>query len=98
MSALDELWGVVNSVPEGRVAGYGDVGRALSTPVSGLLVGKWMAQCPPTLPWWRIVGRNGDLLVGHRNPVLALEQRQRLESEGVEFDGELVSQSMFWIP
>lgn len=98
MSALDGLWAIVSSIPPGHVAGYGDVGRALESPVSGLLVGKWMAQCPPGVPWWRVVGRSGDLLVGHRNPVLAVEQRQRLEAEGVEFDGELVSQSAFWMP
>lgn len=69
-------------MPEGRVVGYGTLGRALSRPVSGFIVGKWMAQCPADLPWWRVVGSSGNLLLAKRDPNLALEQRRRLESEG----------------
>ena len=98
MSALDELWTVVRSVPPGCVASYGEVGRALSRPVSGVLVGKWMAACPHDVPWWRIVGKSGDLLVAGRHPELGLLQKQRLEREGVEFDGDRVAPGCFWIP
>ncbi len=98
MSALDDLWTVVASVPAGRVASYGDLGKALPNPVSGVLVGKWMAQCPPDLPWWRVVGRGGDLLVGRRDPRYALDQRARLEREGVEFEDGRGVQSFFWLP
>lgn len=98
MSLLDELWDVVSSVPAGHVAAYGDVGAALSRPVSGVLVGKWMAQCPSDRPWWRVVGRSGDLLVGKRDPRFAAEQTARLEAEGVSLDDGKVPGSYFWVP
>ena len=98
MSALDDLWVVVRTIPPGCVASYGDLGRAMPRPVSGVLVGKWMAQCPPDAPWWRVVGRSGDLLVGRRDPHLAAIQKSKLQDEGVEFDGDVVKPGSFWIP
>ena len=98
MSALDDLWIAVAQVPAGTVVSYGDLGMSLPSPVSGVLVGKWMAQCPDDLPWWRVVGKSGDLLVARRDPRLAAIQRQRLISEGVEFEGDLVKQTFFQVP
>lgn len=98
MSALDDLWAVVATIPSGRVASYGDVGKAMPRPVSGVLVGKWMTNCPPDVPWWRVVGRNGDLLIGSRGPTYALDQRRKLEAEGVVFDGDRVVPDAFTIP
>lgn len=80
---LDELWVVVASIPPGRVASYGDVGRALSRPATGYQVGRWMAHCPAWVPWWRVVGKDGRLPVWKRDPALAVEQRRRLIEEGV---------------
>jgi methylated-DNA-protein-cysteine methyltransferase related protein len=98
MSALDDLWAVVRSIPSGCVASYGDVGRALPRPVSGVLVGKWMASCPPDVPWWRVVGRQGDLLTARRDSHLAKRQKEVLVKEGVAFDDDRVASSFFWVP
>lgn len=98
MTTLEELWKVVSSIPSGSVASYGDVGSAMSRPVSGVLVGKWMAQCPSHVPWWRVVGRSGDLLVAKRDAVFAAQQKQKLIDEGVVFDGEAVRRDFFYLP
>ncbi len=98
MSTLDDLWSVVTSIPRGRVSSYGDVGRALDRPVSGVLVGKWMTQSPPSVPWWRVVGRNGDLLVAKRGPEFAAQQRDLLEQEGVTFVDGQVERKFFLVP
>ncbi|MCX7798962.1 MAG: MGMT family protein [Fimbriimonadales bacterium] len=90
MSRRDELWQVVRSIPTGRVASYGDCGRELIPPVSGLIVGKWMALAPADVPWWRVVARDGRLVVGRRDPRLAAVQRSLLEAEGVPFEGDRV--------
>ncbi len=95
---LEALWAVVRSIPPGRVAGYGAVGRALPHRASGLLVGRWMASAPPGVPWWRVLASSGELVIAKRNPVWAKEQRERLEAEGVPFDGELVSKKAFIEP
>lgn len=94
-----ELYELVARIPVGRACSYGLLGRSLSGPVSGVIVGKWMASCPAELPWWRVVAANGSLPVASRSPHLAHEQRERLESEGVLFDGDLVRMDAFlWVP
>lgn len=87
---LDVLWELIRSIPPGKCASYGDVGRALPNPASGFQVGRWMAQCPDDVPWWRVVSKQGRFPITRRHPVLGIEQREMLEKEGVEFDGEAV--------
>lgn len=98
-SQLDGLWSVVKSVPIGRVASYGAVGRALDHPASGYFVGKWMAMCPDDdTPWWRIVNAKGELPINKRDPNMAHEQRTRLEKEGVTFTEGVIDKECFWDP
>lgn len=97
-SAVQELYALVNQIPEGRVCSYGTLGRALRNPVSGLIVGRWMSQAPPDIPWWRVVGANGQFPVGKRDPQLEQEQRDRLRAEGVALDGDSVGMEAYWDP
>jgi methylated-DNA-protein-cysteine methyltransferase-like protein len=92
---MEELWEVVHAIPPGRVASYGDVGQALSSPASGFQVGRWMARCPQGVPWWRVVSKSGRFPIGKRDPHLELEQRELLEREGVEVDGDTVDMQRF---
>ncbi|AIE86538.1 MGMT family protein [Fimbriimonas ginsengisoli] len=96
---MDELWELVKKIPRGRVAAYGALGAALSRPVSGYLVGRMMANCPPDVPWWRVVDRHGKMVVAKRDPVAAETQRRRLENEKTEMaDEDTVSPSAFIDP
>lgn len=98
MSALDdEIWTTVRAIPRGKVSSYGAVGRELTTPISGLLVGRRLRSCPEGVPWWRVVGRDGTLLIGKLDPGAAIEQRQRLESEGIEFIDDRVDVRRFHV-
>lgn len=90
MASLDELWGLVASIPKGKVASYGAIGAALKNPASGFMVGRWMAQCPEGTPWWRVVSKSGAFPIAKLDPYLGLDQRKLLEGEGVSFIGELV--------
>jgi methylated-DNA-protein-cysteine methyltransferase-like protein len=97
--SLGRLWDLVRSIPEGSVASYGALGLALEPPVSGLIVGRWMAAAPPDVPWWRVVAGNGSLPVHKRDPALARTQRRRLEDEGAPFQADgTVASSAFWTP
>jgi methylated-DNA-protein-cysteine methyltransferase-like protein len=83
ISSLEPLWQLVRSIPPGKVASYGALGKALRNPVSGLLVGKWMDSSPPDVPWWRVVGKRGDLLVARKGPGFAEQQERLLAEDGI---------------
>jgi methylated-DNA-protein-cysteine methyltransferase-like protein len=92
MLPLDDLWSVIRRIPPGKVASYGEVGRALRSPASGYFVGRWMAQCPPDIPWWRVVAKSGHLSIAKRSPELAAQQERRLRDEGITIvDGRVPS-------
>ncbi len=97
VSLSQELYQLVLTIPAGCVASYGSLGRSLTRQVSGLVVGGWLRHAPEGVPWWRVVGAKGDLLVGKMGSHLALEQRDRLVAEGVSFRGEQVDMVRhFW--
>jgi len=95
----DELWSLVKKIPYGKVTSYGALGRALQRPISGFLVGRAMANCPPDIPWWRVVDRHGLFVVAKKDPVAAETQRQKLKEEKTEMaDEDQVSPSAFVDP
>jgi alkylated DNA nucleotide flippase Atl1 len=89
-SNLESLWTLVKTIPSGMCTSYGRLGQALPRPVSGFLVGRWMAQAPEGIPWWRVVGKDGDLLIDKIHPEMGNEQKRLLEAEGVPFAGDQV--------
>jgi methylated-DNA-protein-cysteine methyltransferase-like protein len=90
MRDLEELWGIVRSIPAGKCAGYGSVAHELENPVSGYTVGRWMAGAPAGVPWWRVVSKDGSLAIAKRDPAMAVEQKNLLRREGVAFEGDRV--------
>ena len=99
VSGIEELYAIVRKIPRGRCSSYSELGAALTRPVSGVIVGGWMSRAPDGVPWWRVVGRNGELKTVKVHPGLSNEQRDRLEAEGVTFEGDLVEMSKFgWSP
>ncbi|MGI8743369.1 MAG: MGMT family protein [Bryobacteraceae bacterium] len=70
-------------MPRGKVSTYGAIARAAGFPGCARQV-VWALQKSRGLPWHRVVGAGGRILLpGER----ALEQRIRLEVEGVQFRG-----------
>ena len=73
----------VRKIPKGRVASYGDVARAAGFPGCARQV-VWALRDGIGLPWHRVVGQGGKILLPGEN---GMEQRMRLETEGVVFHG-----------
>lgn len=86
MEEDEKIFAVVQRIPAGRVLAYGHV--ATEVGVSARTVGRVMAFAADSegIPWHRVVGSDGSLRIARRSPVLAREQRERLEREGVLFD------------
>ena len=80
------VWQVVESIPAGRVMGYGEVARAAGFPRYSRMVAGAMSRSPDPLPWHRVVRSNRTLAFAPDSDAYR-EQAQRLKQEGVRFDG-----------
>jgi methylated-DNA-protein-cysteine methyltransferase related protein len=78
-------------IPKGSVATYGQVATAAGFPGAARQV-VWALRGAHGLPWHRVVGAGGKILLTGNN---ALEQRMRLEMEGVRFLGPRVDLQTF---
>jgi methylated-DNA-protein-cysteine methyltransferase related protein len=83
---LDLIRDTIRKIPKGKVSTYGDVARAAGFPGCARQV-VWALRNARGLPWHRVVGAGGKISLTGEN---ALEQRLRLESEGVVFHGSRV--------
>jgi methylated-DNA-protein-cysteine methyltransferase related protein len=84
---LEILRDTVRKIPKGKVATYGEVARAAGFPGRARQV-VWALRAPArALPWHRVVGSGGKILLPGES---GLEQRLRLEAEGVKFRSGLV--------
>jgi methylated-DNA-protein-cysteine methyltransferase-like protein len=82
------VYAVVRKIPRGKVATYGQVATLLGSPRVARHVGWAMAACgevEPPVPWHRVINAQGRIS-GRGEIMRAQVQRERLESEGVEFD------------
>jgi methylated-DNA-protein-cysteine methyltransferase-like protein len=80
---------VIRSIPKGKVATYGQVAAAAGYPLYHRAVARLLRYDPPnTLPWQRVLGAGGEIKLRLDS---AMEQRFRLELEGVTFSGKRVN-------
>ena len=83
LGMFDKMLRVVARIPRGRVATYGDIAYAAGYPGAARQVA-WALHSSHGLPWQRVIGSNGKILLGGHH---GMEQRLRLEHEGVRFIG-----------
>jgi len=81
-----QIFKIVRAIPAGKVLSYGAVGARSTPPISGYICGRIMGVVPPDVPWWRVVGKEGNLPIRKRNPELSIQQREKLVAESVKFD------------
>ncbi len=87
VSTYERIYTVVRRIPRGRVATYGQVAELARLPGHARQVGYAMHALPGTssAPWHRVVNASGGISC-RRAAGAELEQRLRLEAEGVHFD------------
>ncbi len=82
----------VKKIPTGKVASYGEVAIAAGFPRGSRQVAWSLKTFDPTLPWHRVIGKGGKILLRGANGV---EQVQRLEAEGVQVHGTRIDINRF---
>src|SRR6266480_1254402 len=76
----------IQKIPKGKVSTYGAIARAAGLPRGARQVAK-VLQKSFGLPWQRVLGSGGEIKLRGDS---AMEQRFRLEAEGVRFRGKKV--------
>ncbi len=76
----------IRRIPRGKVSTYGAVARAAGIPHGARLVARVLHR-GFGLPWQRVLGAGGEIKLRGDSGV---EQRLRLEAEGVRFHGRKV--------
>jgi len=98
--AFARILETVKSIPPGCVASYGQVAAIAGIPRRARLVGRVLsrADSKDPVPWHRVLSATGRISLPGGSEAAAL-QRQRLEAEGVRFDGDRVDlQRHRWRP
>jgi methylated-DNA-protein-cysteine methyltransferase-like protein len=75
---------VVRKIPKGQVATYGEVARAAGFPGAARQAAWALRDSDGKLPWHRVLAAGGRIAL---KGSAGLEQRVRLEAEGVKFRG-----------
>ncbi len=79
----ERIYKVVEQIPRGKVATYGDIAAIVGEGCDARIVGHALGALGPRsveVPWQRVIGRNGRITTS------GLHQRDKLEAEGVGFD------------
>jgi methylated-DNA-protein-cysteine methyltransferase related protein len=76
----------IRAIPRGKVSTYGAIAKAAGSPGAARQVAKVLRRSFG-LPWQRVLGAGGEIKLRGDS---AIEQRLRLESEGVRFRGRKV--------
>jgi methylated-DNA-protein-cysteine methyltransferase related protein len=76
----------IREIPKGRVSTYGAIARAAGFPGAARQVARAL-HASVGLPWQRVLGAGGEIKLRGDS---AVEQRLRLEAEGVRFRGRRV--------
>ena len=92
----ESIWQIVASIPEGRVATYGQIARLAGYPSHARYVGTTLKNLPrdTKLPWFRVVNGRGQLSFP-TNSQSWRRQKDLLEAEGVVFIREKFSLKTF---
>lgn len=78
----------IRQIPRGKVATYAQVAAAAGYPLYHRQVAQLLRREPTgSLPWHRVLGAGGEIKLKFE---AGLEQRTRLEMEGVRFRGKRV--------
>lgn len=95
-SFFQEVYALVEQIPYGKVASYGQIAKLLGRSRSARIVGYAMRNCPEGLPWHRVIKADGTMASG----VLSELCHDLLADEGVIFlpDGRVDMEACRWEP
>jgi methylated-DNA-protein-cysteine methyltransferase-like protein len=97
---LQAIYLVINSIPQGKVATYGQIATIASLPGKARMVGKILSRLPQgsTIPWHRVINAEGKISLPEGSGAYE-EQKRRLEQEDIVFSEAKIKLTIFqWVP
>lgn len=96
---FEQVYGIVDKIPAGKVATYGQIAALISRPLAAKMVGFAMSQAPSGLPSHRVVNRLGQMAPRDIFGSPAFQQKL-LEDEGIAFlpNGRIDMKRFLWNP
>lgn len=85
-SPFDQIYRIVERIPAGRVATYGQIARMLDGRYSPRFVGWAMHAAPQSVPWHRVINSRGGISTRQVLGYAPDLQKQLLVAEGIVFD------------
>lgn len=95
----DSVLVIVNKIPKGKVASYGQIALYADSPRAARQVGWILNRFGNEVPWWRVINNSGRISIKHAE-ISAVEQKELLEDEGIEVTGrfEIDIEKYRWNP
>ncbi len=93
----DRVYAIVAQIPRGRVMTYGQIASMCGSPRAARIVGGVAHWGDPSLPWQRVVKKDGSLAEGYPGGIAG--HQAALEAEGVQFvDAKVPMVELLWHP
>lgn len=91
-SSKQQIFSVIQQIPMGRVATYGQVAELAGLHGCARMVGRTLSQLPAEskLPWHRVVAASGKISLPSDNTSFS-EQKSRLELEHIKINGTRIN-------
>jgi O-6-methylguanine DNA methyltransferase len=91
----NKVYKICSSIPEGKVATYGQIARLSGRPKAARAVGLFMKNNPnvPTVPCHRVVAHDGKL-TGYSGTGGITQKKKMLIKEGVSFKNNKIDLSI----
>lgn len=94
------IWEMVNQIPFGKVATYGQIAKMVGLGSHARVVGYALHSLPEssTIPWHRVINSTGEISLPKEGGLYAL-QKALLEQEDIVFYGEKINLAKYgWQP
>ena len=100
ITSQQRFYTIIEKIPKGSVATYGQVAALAGLPGCARLVGRTLSQLTSSsiLPWHRVIAASGKISLPADNENFSL-QKQRLANEGIKVNKLRVSLERYsWRP
>jgi methylated-DNA-protein-cysteine methyltransferase-like protein len=102
VASYQKIYAIVQQIPYGQVATYGQVAELAGLPRRARLVGYALFRVAPEMdvPWHRVINAKGEISMSPFREGNDYLQRSLLEDEGVEFNqhGKVDLRQYLWQP